>query len=74
MCTMGAPIYADIDVMHQDHNMGESIIITCMGFPDKKKTTKKLERIWQSFVTVKFLRSKKLVVIHVLHFVLNLNR
>jgi hypothetical protein len=41
MCTMGAPIYADIDVMHQEHNMGESIIITCMGFPNKKKRQQK---------------------------------
>jgi hypothetical protein len=27
----------NIDVMHQEHNMGESIIITCMGFPGKTK-------------------------------------
>jgi hypothetical protein len=41
---MGAPIYADNDVMHQEHNMGESIIITCMGFPDKKKDNKKARK------------------------------
>jgi hypothetical protein len=27
----------NIDVMHQEHNMGESIIITCMGFSGKTK-------------------------------------
>jgi hypothetical protein len=27
----------NIDVMHQEHNMGESIISTCMGFSGKTK-------------------------------------
>jgi hypothetical protein len=29
------------DVMHQELNMGESIISTCMGFPGKIKDNKK---------------------------------
>jgi hypothetical protein len=31
----------NIDVMYQKHNMGESIISTCMGFPGKTKDNKK---------------------------------
>jgi hypothetical protein len=31
----------NIDVMHQEHNMGESIISTCMGFTDKTKDNRK---------------------------------
>jgi hypothetical protein len=31
----------NIDVMHQERNMGESIISTCMGFPGKTKDNKK---------------------------------
>jgi hypothetical protein len=31
----------NIDVMHQERNMGESIISTCMGFPGKIKDNKK---------------------------------
>jgi hypothetical protein len=30
-----------IDVMHQERNMGESIISTCMGFPGKTKNNRK---------------------------------
>jgi hypothetical protein len=29
------------DVMHQERNLGESIISTCMGFPDKTKDNRK---------------------------------
>jgi hypothetical protein len=31
----------NIDVMHQEHNMSESIICTCMGFLDKTKDNMK---------------------------------
>jgi hypothetical protein len=31
----------NIDVMHQEHNMGESIISTCMGFLGKRKDNMK---------------------------------
>jgi hypothetical protein len=31
----------NIDVMHQERNMGESIISTCMGFPGKTKDNRK---------------------------------
>jgi hypothetical protein len=31
----------NIDVMHQERNMGESIISTCMGFPSKTKDNMK---------------------------------
>jgi hypothetical protein len=31
----------NIDVMHQKHNMGESIISTCMDFPGKTKDNMK---------------------------------
>jgi hypothetical protein len=31
----------NIDVMHQECNMGESIISTCMGFPGKTKDNRK---------------------------------
>jgi hypothetical protein len=31
----------NIDVMHQECNMGESIISTCMGFPSKTKDNRK---------------------------------
>jgi hypothetical protein len=31
----------NIDVMHQERNMGESIISTCMGFLDKTKDNMK---------------------------------
>jgi hypothetical protein len=32
-----------IDFMHQEHNMGESIIITCMDFPSKKKVLQRMK-------------------------------
>jgi hypothetical protein len=48
----------NIDVMHQECNMGESIISTCMGFPGKMKDNMRLKRIWQSFVTIHLLSSK----------------
>jgi hypothetical protein len=31
----------NIDVMHQERNMDESIISICMGFPDKTKDNRK---------------------------------
>jgi hypothetical protein len=31
----------NIDVIHQEHNIGESIISTCMGFPSKTKDNRK---------------------------------
>jgi hypothetical protein len=31
----------NIDIMHQECNMGESIRSTCMGFPSKRKDNKK---------------------------------
>jgi hypothetical protein len=31
----------NIDVMHQEHNMGESIISSCMGFSGKTKDNMK---------------------------------
>jgi hypothetical protein len=31
----------NIDVMHQEHNMGERIISTCIGFPGKTKDNMK---------------------------------
>jgi hypothetical protein len=31
----------NIDVIHQGHNMGESIISTCMCFPSKRKDNMK---------------------------------
>jgi hypothetical protein len=31
----------NIDVIHQEHNMGESIISICMGFPGKTKDNRK---------------------------------
>jgi hypothetical protein len=34
----------NIDVMHQEHNMCESIISTCMGFPDKTKDNMKAQK------------------------------
>jgi hypothetical protein len=34
----------NIDVMHQEHNMGESIISTCMGFPSKTKDNMKARK------------------------------
>jgi hypothetical protein len=32
----------NIDVMHQEHNVGESILSTCMAFMDKTKDNHKL--------------------------------
>jgi hypothetical protein len=37
------PIH-NIDVMHQECNMGESIISTCMGFPGKTKDILKAQK------------------------------
>jgi hypothetical protein len=43
MHTMEAPIYVGVDsnahihIMHHEHNMGGSIISTCMGFLGKTK-------------------------------------
>jgi hypothetical protein len=34
----------NIDVMHQERNMGESIISTCMGFPGKIKDNRKARK------------------------------
>jgi hypothetical protein len=34
----------NIDVIHQEHNMGESIRSTCMGFPGKKKDNRKAQQ------------------------------
>jgi hypothetical protein len=34
----------NIDVMHQERNMGESIISTCMGFPGKTKDNMKARK------------------------------
>jgi hypothetical protein len=34
----------NIDVMHQERNMGESIISTCMGFPGKTKDNRKAQQ------------------------------
>jgi hypothetical protein len=34
----------NIDVMHQEHNMGESIIRTFMGFPGKTKGNRKAQQ------------------------------
>jgi hypothetical protein len=34
----------NIDVMHQDHNVGESILSTCMSFTDKTKDNQKVEK------------------------------
>jgi hypothetical protein len=31
----------NIDVIHQERNMGENIISTCMGFPGKTKENMK---------------------------------
>jgi hypothetical protein len=31
----------NINVMHQEHNVGESILSTCMGFTDKTKDNQK---------------------------------
>jgi hypothetical protein len=31
----------NIDVMHQEHNIGESILSTCMSFTDKTKDNHK---------------------------------
>jgi hypothetical protein len=31
----------NIDIMYQEHNVGESILSTCMGFADKKKDKQK---------------------------------
>jgi hypothetical protein len=34
----------NIDVMHQERNMGESIISTCMSFPGKIKDNRKAQQ------------------------------
>jgi hypothetical protein len=34
----------NIDAMHQDHNVGESILSTCMSFTDKTKDNQKAEK------------------------------
>jgi hypothetical protein len=34
----------NIDVMHQERNMGESIISTCMGFSGKTKDNRKAQQ------------------------------
>jgi hypothetical protein len=34
----------NIDVMHQERNMGESIISTCMSFSGKTKDNRKTQR------------------------------
>jgi hypothetical protein len=34
----------NIDVMHQEHNVAESIVTTCMDFSDKTKDSKKSEK------------------------------
>jgi hypothetical protein len=31
----------NIDITYQEHNVGESILSTCMGFADKKKDKQK---------------------------------
>jgi hypothetical protein len=48
----------NIDVMHQERNMGESIISTCMGFSGKAKDNMKARQDWKSFVTIHLLSSK----------------
>jgi hypothetical protein len=34
----------NIDIMHQEHNIGESILSACMGFVDKTKDNLKARR------------------------------
>jgi hypothetical protein len=34
----------NLDAMHQKHNIGESILITCMSFVDKTKDNHKVRR------------------------------
>jgi hypothetical protein len=34
----------NINVMHQEHNMGKSIISTCMGLPGKTKDNIKVQK------------------------------
>jgi hypothetical protein len=34
----------NIDVMHQEHNVGESILSTCMSFADKTKDNHKARK------------------------------
>jgi hypothetical protein len=40
-CMLALIVMHNIDVMHQECNMGESIISTCMSFPDKTKDNMK---------------------------------
>jgi hypothetical protein len=64
----------NIDVMHQERNMGESIISIYMGFLGKTKHNRKAR---QDLVEVCNHPSLELKVNggkHVLHSVLNLNR
>jgi hypothetical protein len=50
MCIMGTLVcesvdsYAQIDVMHQERNVGESILSTCMSFLDKTKDNHKARK------------------------------
>jgi hypothetical protein len=47
---MGTPVcesvdsYVQFDVMHQEHNVGESILSTCMTFADKTKDNHKARK------------------------------
>jgi hypothetical protein len=64
----------NIDVMHQECNMGESIISTCMGFLDKTKDNRNARQDLAELCNRPSLELKVNGGSHALHFVLNLNR
>jgi hypothetical protein len=36
----------NIDVMHQERNVAESIVMTCLNFPEKSKDKKQARKDW----------------------------
>jgi hypothetical protein len=59
----------NIDVMHQEHNFGESILSTCMAFMDKTKDNHKAMKDLAQLCNRPSLELKSAAASHVRHFV-----
>jgi hypothetical protein len=59
----------NIDVMHQEHNIGESILSICMSFTDKTKDNHKARKDLALICNRPSLELKSTVANHVRHFV-----
>jgi hypothetical protein len=57
------------DVLHQEHNFGENILSTCMGFTNKTKDNKKVRRDLAQFCNWPTLELTTSGSCHVRHFI-----